>query len=137
MAFTEISFLETSILKANVTLLSVFEIYRFKHEPYIIKMSCVNNQSEYQPVRPCILTLSASAFALKYVLCSSFALVHFWSLPTRSILVVQTNMDLLHTGKCIRRFGGIYAYCRYFIDRKWSILVLILCRKTCHMPKGL
>ena len=24
-----------------------------------------------------------------------------------------------HTGKCIRRFGGIYAYCRYFIDRKW------------------
>ena len=25
----------------------------------------------------------------------------------------------VHTGKCIRRFGGIYAYCRYFIDRKW------------------
>ena len=24
-----------------------------------------------------------------------------------------------HTGKCIRRFGGIYAYCRYFIDRMW------------------
>ena len=24
-----------------------------------------------------------------------------------------------HTDKCIRRFGGIYAYCRYFIDRKW------------------
>ena len=23
-----------------------------------------------------------------------------------------------HTGKCIRRFGGIYAHCRYFIDRK-------------------
>ena len=23
-----------------------------------------------------------------------------------------------HTGKCIRRFGGIYAYCRYLIDRK-------------------
>ena len=28
--------------------------------------------------------------------------------------------DIDHTGKCIRRFGGIYAYCRYFIDRKWS-----------------
>ena len=27
--------------------------------------------------------------------------------------------DMSHTGKCIRRFGGIYAYCRYFIDRKW------------------
>ena len=24
-----------------------------------------------------------------------------------------------HTGKCIRRFAGIYAYCRYFISRKW------------------
>ena len=24
-----------------------------------------------------------------------------------------------HTGKCIRRFAGIYADCRYFIDRKW------------------
>ena len=22
-----------------------------------------------------------------------------------------------HTGKCIRRFAGIYAHCRYFIDR--------------------
>ena len=43
----------------------------------------------------------------------------------------------IHTGKCIRRFAGIYAYCRYFIDRKWSILVSILYRKTCHMPKGL
>ena len=28
-------------------------------------------------------------------------------------------LHLYHTGKCIRRFGGIYAYCRYFIDRKW------------------
>ena len=35
-----------------------------------------------------------------------------------------------HTCKCIRRFGGIYAYCRHFIDRKWSILVLILYKKT-------
>ena len=24
-----------------------------------------------------------------------------------------------HTGKCIRQFGGIYAYCRFFIYRKW------------------
>ena len=24
-----------------------------------------------------------------------------------------------HAGKCIRRFGGIYAYFRYFIDRNW------------------
>ena len=25
----------------------------------------------------------------------------------------------IHTGNCIRRFDGIYAYCRYFVDRKW------------------
>ena len=27
-------------------------------------------------------------------------------------------IEILHTGKCIRRFACIYAYCRYFIDRK-------------------
>ena len=35
--------------------------------------------------------------------------------------VSDTNQDInasIHTGKCLRRFGGIYAYCRYFIDRK-------------------
>ena len=34
-------------------------------------------------------------------------------------LVVRIRLVDIHTGKCIRRFGGIYAYCRYFIDRKW------------------
>ena len=29
------------------------------------------------------------------------------------------DLAYAHTGKCICRFGGIYAYCRYFIDRKW------------------
>ena len=53
--------------------------------------------------------------------------------PKTDFLALQN----VHTGKCIRRFGGIYAYCRYSIDRKSSILVLILYRKTCHMPKGL
>ena len=24
-----------------------------------------------------------------------------------------------HTGKCICQFAGIYAYCWYFIERKW------------------
>ena len=35
---------------------------------------------------------------------------------------VGVPVDLINrccTGKCIRRFAGIYAYCRYFIDRKW------------------
>ena len=32
---------------------------------------------------------------------------------------LEITFGINHTGKCIRRFGGIYAYCRYFIDRKW------------------
>ena len=28
------------------------------------------------------------------------------------------SSNLCHTGKCIRRFGGIYAYCRFLIDQK-------------------
>ena len=31
----------------------------------------------------------------------------------------RAQVNNTNTGKCIRRFGGIYAYCRYFIDRKW------------------
>ena len=29
----------------------------------------------------------------------------------------KSSCLLYHTGKCIRRFAGIYAYRRYFIDR--------------------
>ena len=32
---------------------------------------------------------------------------------------IMFGIHLNHTGKCIRRFGGIYAYCRYFINWKW------------------
>ena len=39
-------------------------------------------------------------------------ILHIYMLMLRKIL-------RHHTGKCIRRFGGIYAYCRFFIDRKW------------------
>ena len=33
--------------------------------------------------------------------------------------ILNILKDITHTGKCLRRFGGINAYCRYFIDRKW------------------
>ena len=36
-----------------------------------------------------------------------------------SLAVMIMLLVTYHTGKCIRRFGGIYVYCRYFIDRKW------------------
>ena len=46
------------------------------------------------------------------------------------ILYMKFNQNWpSQTGKCIRRFVGIYAYCRYLIDRKWLILVLTLYRK--------
>ena len=50
-------------------------------------------------------------------------------------------LNYYHTGKCIFRFAGIYAYCRFFIERVWLVFsflsVLILYRKKSHMPKGL
>ena len=38
--------------------------------------------------------------------------------PPRIIKAVSCDVHI-HTGKCKRRFGGIYAYCQYFIDRNW------------------
>ena len=35
------------------------------------------------------------------------------------VVMARSGKIPVHTGKCIRRFAGIYAYCRYFIDRKW------------------
>ena len=31
--------------------------------------------------------------------------------------ITLMTIPQLHTGKCIPRFAGIYAYCRYFLDR--------------------
>ena len=36
----------------------------------------------------------------------------------RDTLIFLQNYQMVN-GKCIRRFGGIYAYYRYFIDLKW------------------
>ena len=49
------------------------------------------------------------------------------SQPARGMICVNLHLKYKkcslrkrsHTGKCIRRFGGIYAFCWYFIDRKW------------------
>ena len=52
------------------------------------------------------------------------------ALSSEMIAKLERTQMRLHTGKCLRRFAGIYAYCRYFIDQKWQILVLIIYRKT-------
>ena len=41
----------------------------------------------------------------------------FFLLSLTLALVFLLLAEYHHTGKCIRRFGGIYAYCRYFKDR--------------------
>ena len=46
-------------------------------------------------------------------------MLNLYVLSKASAMVTGVGSDLKHTGKCIRRFAGIYAYCRYFIDRKW------------------
>ena len=35
--------------------------------------------------------------------------------------ISMVSVSYCHTGKCIRRFSGICAYCRYFIDHFLSI----------------
>ena len=57
----------------------------------------------------------SSIFSVPCSNCSlTFLLSSFLALSSASVIESQ-----VHTGKCIRRFAGIYVYCRYFIDRKW------------------
>ena len=46
--------------------------------------------------------------------------------PCKVSMYIKENKEhsvqlqhIYHTGKCIHGFGGIYAFCRFFIDRKW------------------
>ena len=48
-----------------------------------------------------------------------FSFLKSFKLLLKNILGRTFSFTHIHTGKCIRRFGGIYAYCRHFIDRKW------------------
>ena len=54
------------------------------------------------------------------------AVTHAFAPSSNDARTLLIKVDLVflsengnHTGKCIRRFGGIYAYCRYFIHWKW------------------
>ena len=49
----------------------------------------------------------------------SLIVVFTGRIPLFKPIFVYRLICQIHTGKCIRRFGGIYAYCRYFIDRQW------------------
>ena len=53
------------------------------------------------------------------VTCKNTSFVDYCILsPELFSQVVNFEVLPFHTGKCIRRFGGIYMYCQYFIDRK-------------------
>ena len=84
-----------------------------------------------------VLTSRFLTLALKFGLYSlRMSLVDFARLNfglQRQYMIIKsksnkgsTKIAHYHTGKCICRFAGIYVFCRYFIDRKWQILVLIL-----------
>ena len=45
--------------------------------------------------------------------------IHFKMETLKSAIDSTRPNCHFHTGKCICRFAGIYAYCWYFIDRKW------------------
>ena len=57
--------------------------------------------------------LSATVFSDDYSIFATSTCTHTVQPP-----VLKTDYRF-HAGKCIRRFGGIYAYCRYLKDRKW------------------
>ena len=65
--------------------------------------------------------------AFKYILLASMVQQHICSIRKKQMIfsgdtnIGRKNVKLIlnHTGKCIRRFAGIYTYCWYFIDRKW------------------
>ena len=44
------------------------------------------------------------------------ASLNYFKLQLPRTAFIPDIYPYVHTGKCIRRFGGIYAYCRYFID---------------------
>ena len=102
---------------------------------FILSEPLIKNSTRSMKFGPTVAQLSRNVFfgfsqvTLINLQCMELLFDFFYPLPKKS--------DDIHTGKCIRRFAGIYAHCRYFIDRKWSILELILYRKTCRMPKGL
>ena len=54
--------------------------------------------------------------------CGGLSVFHFCKSVDGDIKTLHWHLVLGHnyyTGKCIRRFDGIYAYCLYFIDRMW------------------
>ena len=57
---------------------------------------------------------------LVQVWCLIVAIPHLCHLSYFYKSIVHVNKAVLHSsGKCMRRFAGIYAFCRYFIDQKW------------------
>ena len=60
-----------------------------------------------KPVRFCLIVCEGVFSSIHLILRKFFA------------VTIAGDVQHIHTGKCIRRFAGIYAYCRYFIDRKW------------------
>ena len=51
----------------------------------------------------------------------SFGLQHtYLNIFSEITQLFELKFHMEHTGKCICGFAGIYAYCRYFIDRMCS-----------------
>ena len=92
------------------------------------------NGSQSSPLILLLLISSHGGFLTNAMHQGVGALLHFAGAKNYAMHHHRELIHYIHTGKCIRRFGGIYAYCWHFIDRKWLILVLVLYRKTCHMP---
>ena len=58
------------------------------------------------------------AFPCLCAIIGSLLLEAGFELQCSNYITSNMPLSLVHTGKCIRQFDGIYAYCRYFVDRK-------------------
>ena len=82
--------------------LGSFEIFEGSVPILLKKHFCDVSEGFKPPVPPPSESVHVGKKLLKILLSKSFL-----------------EESIRDTGKCIRQFAGIYAYCRYFIDQKW------------------
>ena len=105
------SCLQYIVLDVSVWLLTMFTIERLipTMSPFSNRIICTKQRARVIVCSVCVVV----------IVWNSHIIYGMELRPTRGENGSQVYTCDPHTGKCIRRFAGIYAYCRYFIDRKW------------------
>ena len=76
---------------------------------------CSNSVQDFKNVHSTLIILSKEVFSRRgSTVVSMKRKISCYAYQSQNL---DEACILNHTGKCIRRFAGIHAYCRYFIDR--------------------